>query len=395
MRASRWNACSTARCSWKPGCACAKAGPTTKPRCDATATPRLRHAAIATASPRTSCMRGPGAKPACSSKSCRKTTGAWAWSHAACKVPKRHVLRAALQPMQHIRLDAVQQGELAQLRQAEALDAAPLLAGEARSRVLRQRTRAAPRAARRSATGIVRRPTGEVRAGLAGPDPVAWTLRRFERDLLDAIGFGFRLRRRWRGPDRPRRALSPRPRTGRAPRAQRPRAWRPQCRRDGPCVVGLAARPSPTPDDLTGLRRAMRQVLLHLLGARGLKSWDLSASWVAWRRDLPPAIETSGRRVTCGSRSSTAIWKRASANSECGSVSSARTASSSRRAPTKPQLARNMCSVRCAPCGRGAKGRHHGVALFRQFIEEQLPKRIDVRRLALQRRERRRVIPVG
>jgi len=32
--------------------------------------------------------------------------------------PKRHVLRAALQPMQFIRLDAVQRGELAQLRAA-------------------------------------------------------------------------------------------------------------------------------------------------------------------------------------------------------------------------------------------------------------------------------------
>jgi DNA repair protein RecO (recombination protein O) len=45
--------------------------------------------------------------------------------------PKRHVLRAALQPLQHIRLDAMQRGELAQLRNAEALDAAPLLSGDA------------------------------------------------------------------------------------------------------------------------------------------------------------------------------------------------------------------------------------------------------------------------
>src|SRR5678810_607594 len=45
--------------------------------------------------------------------------------------PKRHVLRAALQPMQFIRLDAVQRGELAQLRNAEALDAMPSLPGEA------------------------------------------------------------------------------------------------------------------------------------------------------------------------------------------------------------------------------------------------------------------------
>ena len=34
--------------------------------------------------------------------------------------PKKHVLRAALQPMQSIRFDGVQRGELAQLTSAEA-----------------------------------------------------------------------------------------------------------------------------------------------------------------------------------------------------------------------------------------------------------------------------------
>src|SRR5690606_24901751 len=45
--------------------------------------------------------------------------------------PKKHVLRAALQPLQHIRFDGVQRGELAQLRAAEAIDAAPRLSGDA------------------------------------------------------------------------------------------------------------------------------------------------------------------------------------------------------------------------------------------------------------------------
>ena len=45
--------------------------------------------------------------------------------------PKKHLLRAALQPLQHIRLAAVQRGELAQLVSAEALDAAPRLTGDA------------------------------------------------------------------------------------------------------------------------------------------------------------------------------------------------------------------------------------------------------------------------
>src|SRR3546814_9634973 len=36
--------------------------------------------------------------------------------------PKKHVLRAALQPLQHIRFDGVQRGELAQLRTAVAIE---------------------------------------------------------------------------------------------------------------------------------------------------------------------------------------------------------------------------------------------------------------------------------
>ena len=43
---------------------------------------------------------------------------------------KRHPLRAALQPLQAIRVDYVQRGELARLVQAEAVDAAPMLQGE-------------------------------------------------------------------------------------------------------------------------------------------------------------------------------------------------------------------------------------------------------------------------
>src|SRR6218665_1857097 len=45
--------------------------------------------------------------------------------------PKKHLLRAALQPLQHVRFDAVQRGELAQLHAVEAIDATPRLAGDA------------------------------------------------------------------------------------------------------------------------------------------------------------------------------------------------------------------------------------------------------------------------
>ena len=191
--------------------------------------------------------------------------------------PKRHVLRAALQPLQHIRVDAVQRGELAQLRAAEALDAAPVLAGEAamagfylNELVLRLAPRGDPLPTLYDAYG-------EARGRLGGPD-LAWTLRRFERDCLDAIGVGFQFdadgdgdpidpaaRYRLDPEHGPRRLLGERSVDDRNAAAT------------GRALLALAGDHKPDADDLTGLRRALRPVLLHHLGGRGLKSWDMLA----------------------------------------------------------------------------------------------------------------------
>ena len=107
--------------------------------------------------------------------------------------PRRQVLRAALQPLQFIRIDALQRGELAQLRSAEALDIAPQLTGDValaafyvNELVLRLAPRSDPQPDLFTAYG-------RVRARLGAGDALAWTLRRFERDLLDALGSGFAL----------------------------------------------------------------------------------------------------------------------------------------------------------------------------------------------------------
>ena len=192
--------------------------------------------------------------------------------------PKRQVLRAALQPLQHIRLDAVQRGELAQLRAAEALDVAPQLSGDAalagfylNELVLRLAPRGDPHAELYAAYGAARARLGE-------GEPVGWTLRRFERDLLEALGFGFALEADGDGvPIDPaaryrldpehgaRRLLSDRGHDDRAAAAT------------GRALLALAADRMPAADDLTGLRRALRPVLAHHLGGRGLKSWELLA----------------------------------------------------------------------------------------------------------------------
>jgi DNA repair protein RecO (recombination protein O) len=119
---------------------------------------------------------------------------------------------------------------------------------------------------------------GEVRARLAGPDPVAWTLRRFERDLLDAIGFGL-----WSDLDADGTPIDPAARYRLDPEqgARRVRSDRGQGDRDtaatGRALLDLAAdtpararrRRQPAPRDARGARAPPRRARL--------KSWDMLA----------------------------------------------------------------------------------------------------------------------
>ncbi len=190
--------------------------------------------------------------------------------------PKRQVLRAALQPLQHIRLDALLRGELATLVAAEALDAAPRLPGEAalaafyvNELVMRLAPRQDPQPELFAAYALVR-------GRLAGGEALAWTLRRFERDLLEALGSGFDLQHDGEGEpvdpaarylldaeQGPQRLLSDRGRDQRSTAAT------------GSALLALATNRLPGVEDLASLRLVLRSVLSHHLGGRGLKSWEM------------------------------------------------------------------------------------------------------------------------
>ena len=192
------------------------------------------------------------------------------------QTPKRHPLRAALQPLQSIRFDAVQHGELARLTAAEALDTAPRLTGDAmlagfylNELTLRLSQRQDPQPDLFVAYATVRE-------RLRAEAPLAWTLRRFERDLLDALGFGFdwgvdgegdpidaAARYRLDPEHGARRVLSDRGHGDRSTAAT------------GQGLLALADDAMPSVADLASLRRAMRGVLAHHLGPRGLKSWEM------------------------------------------------------------------------------------------------------------------------
>jgi DNA repair protein RecO (recombination protein O) len=104
--------------------------------------------------------------------------------------PKKSVQRAALQPLQCVRVDYLPRGELARLIQAEAVDTAPALSGESLMAAFYVNELLLRLCARQDAVPSVFGLYARVRAELAGGGSLAWTLRRFERDLLDALGYG-------------------------------------------------------------------------------------------------------------------------------------------------------------------------------------------------------------
>ncbi|NIJ80909.1 DNA repair protein RecO [Xanthomonas cannabis] len=190
--------------------------------------------------------------------------------------PRKQALRAALQPLQLIQFTAVQRGELAQLRQGEALDTAPRLVGEAMlagfyiSELL---LRLAPR---NDAVPELYACYAQARAHLAAGLPLAWGLRRFERDVLDGLGFGFDLQHDSEGqPIDPAARYRLDPQEG-AMRVLSERLA--QDRREtvtGAALLALGQDTLPATEDMPGLRRSMRCVLMHHLNGRGLKSWEM------------------------------------------------------------------------------------------------------------------------
>lgn len=190
--------------------------------------------------------------------------------------PRSQALRAALQPLQWIRLSAVQRGELAQLRGAEAMDAAPRLTGDAMLAGFYINELVLRLAPRQDPLPELFASYGQVRDRLGHGETLAWTLRRFERDLLEALGFGFDLAHDGDGlpvdpaaryeldpQEGPRRLLSDRGAEQRRGAAT------------GSALLALAADRLPASEDVASLRRAMRTVLMHHLGGRGLKSWEM------------------------------------------------------------------------------------------------------------------------
>jgi len=178
-------------------------------------------------------------------------------------------LRAALQPLQPLQLTLRAGGELALLRAAEptasplALHGTALLAAfyvnELLVRLL-PRQAPAPELFWRYAACL-----GDLEQGA----DVGWRLRRFERDLLDALGYGLILEHDAAGePIEPGARYRYEPDLGLVPDDDPTGVL-------GADLLLLATDAATLPRDPAALRRMLRQALQPHLGGRELRSWGL------------------------------------------------------------------------------------------------------------------------
>lgn len=185
--------------------------------------------------------------------------------------PKRQWMRAVLQPFTPLRIDFQQRGELANLGAVEPT-AAPLpLTGESvlagfyvNELLLRLTPRDDPPRAL-----FARYCT--VLDALAGGGTVAWTLRCFERDLLDQLGYALAFAHDADGatidPDA-RYRIDPELGALLAMASDRSAI-------SGAQWLALAGDDEPDADTLRALRRVLRQQIERLLDGRPLRSWGL------------------------------------------------------------------------------------------------------------------------
>ena len=184
---------------------------------------------------------------------------------------RRHTQRAALQPLQSVRLGYLPRGELARLVQVEAVDAAPNLGGEALLAAFYVNELLLRLCPRHEPQPELWARYGPLRAELASTVPLAWTLRRFERDLLEALGFGLAWDRDATGaPLDPEADYRLDPEHGPVPD---PRAGRDTA--PGAAWLALATDQQPAPALLAALRTGLRGVLATHLGPQPLRSWGL------------------------------------------------------------------------------------------------------------------------
>lgn len=187
--------------------------------------------------------------------------------------------RNLLQPLAPLSLSWSGSGELATLGAAEAAGAPMQLSGEALLCALYLNELVTRLVPRNDAHAALFDDYVETLARLAQAQAPAWTLRRFERDLLGHLGYGIVLDAETQSgaPLQPDGSYAYRPDVG-------PLPWHGVAdglRLRGSALLALVHDQAPDAEDLLALRRLMRALIAHHLDGTPLRAWSLFGSGAA------------------------------------------------------------------------------------------------------------------
>jgi DNA repair protein RecO (recombination protein O) len=182
--------------------------------------------------------------------------------------------RAQLEPFQPLALDLLLRGELASLAGAEVVGTPSRLAGDQGVAGLYLNELVVRLTARQDAQPALFDTYAQTLARLAAGEPAGWTLRRFERDLLEAIGYGLQLRHEGDSEEALQAQAHYRYDVEQGPlrcTAGAPHAVR------GADLIALVDDRMPDRAGLAALRRLMRDVIRYHLGGGELRAWRVLA----------------------------------------------------------------------------------------------------------------------
>ncbi|WP_426664104.1 DNA repair protein RecO [Rhodanobacter aciditrophus] len=182
--------------------------------------------------------------------------------------------RAQLEPFQPLALDLLLRGELATLAAAETVGMPLRLAGDQGLAGLYLNELVVRLTARQDAHPALFDAYAQTLARLAAGESASWTLRRFERDLLEAIGYGLQLRHEAGGEEALQAQAHYRYDVEQG--ALRCGAGTAHAVR-GADLLALAEDRMPDREGVAALRRLMRDVIRYHLGGGELRAWRVLA----------------------------------------------------------------------------------------------------------------------
>lgn len=184
--------------------------------------------------------------------------------------------RAALQPLTPLNISWSGRGELSTLTAAEPAGNALRASGEALLCALYLNELVARLLPRNDPHPGVFEEYFDAFTRLTGDDAPAWTLRRFERDLLGLLGYGLVLEADAETGE------SLEPGGDYAYRFEHgPVRWRggdDGLKLRGSALIALASDTEPKPEDMTALRRLLRALIARHLDGAELRAWSLFTS---------------------------------------------------------------------------------------------------------------------